>query len=61
MCEDFAPNFGEKDWLLHQDNAPTHNSIRRGILDQKQHDCSPPPTLHSSVSPIENKTEKPPF
>jgi hypothetical protein len=26
MCEDFAPNFGDKNWLLHQDDAPSHTS-----------------------------------
>jgi hypothetical protein len=24
MCEDFAPNFGKKNWLLHHDNAPSN-------------------------------------
>jgi hypothetical protein len=28
MCEDFAPNFGDKrNWLLHDDNAQSHTSF----------------------------------
>jgi hypothetical protein len=31
------------------------------FLNKKQHDCRPPLTLFFSVSPTEDKTEKPPF
>jgi hypothetical protein len=27
MCEDFAPNFGDKNWMLHHDNAPSRTSL----------------------------------
>jgi hypothetical protein len=30
IYEDFAPNFCEKNWLLHLDNAPTHNLFSPG-------------------------------
>jgi hypothetical protein len=60
MCEEFAPNLAVKSiasrqctvWLSH---------FHQGIFDQKQHDCRPSPTLRSSVSPIGNKTERPPL
>jgi hypothetical protein len=43
--------------------------FHQGIFDQKQHDCRPPRTLFAwlgplqlfSFSPIEDKTERPPF
>jgi hypothetical protein len=58
MCEDLAPNFGDKitstcittTRLLTLPFSP-------GNFDQKQYDCRPPPTLFFSVSPIGDKTE----
>jgi hypothetical protein len=35
VCEDFAPNFGDKYWLLHHDNAPSHTSFFTGELSTK--------------------------
>jgi hypothetical protein len=52
----------QKNWLLHHDNAPFHTSFFTSeFFYQKQHDYRPPPTLLFSVSPIEDKTERPPF
>jgi hypothetical protein len=62
MCEDFALNFGDKRTGLYI--TTTHCltlSFSQGISDQKQQNCRPPPTLPFPVSPIEDKTEKPPF
>jgi hypothetical protein len=43
MWEGFAPNFGDKqNWLLHQDNAPSHTSFFTRAFPTK-HDCCPPP------------------
>jgi hypothetical protein len=41
----------------HRLTVPLH----QGIFDRKQHDCSPQPIILSSVFPIEDKTENPPF
>jgi hypothetical protein len=61
MCEDLAPNFGDKK-LLHHDNSPSHISFfTREFLTEKQHGCRPPATLLFSVSPIEDKTEMLPY
>jgi hypothetical protein len=47
---------------LHDDNQPAHTSFfTRNFFYQKQHDCRPPPTLHFSVSPVEDETERQPF
>jgi hypothetical protein len=27
VCEDFAPNFGDKNWLLHHENPQSHTSL----------------------------------
>jgi hypothetical protein len=35
--------------------------FHKGLFDQKQHDCRPPPSLLFSVSLIEDKTKRPPF
>jgi hypothetical protein len=54
MSEDFAPNFGDK--RIHHENPLFHTSFfNQEILDQKQHDCCPPPTLLFSASSIEDK------
>jgi hypothetical protein len=46
----------QKNWLLHHDNAPSQTSfLTWEFFYQKQHDCSPPPTLLFFVSPIKDK------
>jgi hypothetical protein len=62
MREDFAPNSGDERtgccittlYCLTLPFSPEN-------FCSKQHDCCPPPTLFFSVSPTENKTERPPF
>jgi hypothetical protein len=63
MCEDFAQNLRrQKNWLLHDDNAPSPTSFfHKGIFDEQQHNCRFSPTLLFSVSLTENKTERLPF
>jgi hypothetical protein len=51
----------QKNCLLHHDNAASHTSPLSGNFWLKQHDCRPPPTLLFFVSPIADKTERPPF
>jgi hypothetical protein len=46
----------QQNWLLHEDNAPSHTSI----FDQKQHACCPQ-LPYFSVSLIEDKTESQSF
>jgi hypothetical protein len=58
MCEDVAPNFGDKRIGC---CTVSHFLFYQEIFDQKQHGCSLPPTLFFSVSPIEDKTERSPF
>jgi muramidase (phage lysozyme) len=46
MREDFAPTFGDNNWLLNHDNAMLHASFfTREFFYQKQQYCRPPPTL----------------
>jgi hypothetical protein len=52
----------QKNWLLHNDNSPSHNSfLTKELFYQIQHDYRPSPILLSSVYPVEDKTERPPF
>jgi hypothetical protein len=51
----------QKNSLLQHDNASSHISfLTRTFLIKKQHGCCPHPT-YFSVSPIEDKAERPPF
>jgi hypothetical protein len=50
----------QKNWLLHNDNVPSHTSFFTGeFFYQKQHDSFS--THLTFVSPIEDKTDGPPF
>jgi hypothetical protein len=52
----------QKSWLLHHDNAPSHSSFfTREFLTKNKMTAVQPPALLFSVSPIEDKTERPPF
>jgi hypothetical protein len=57
MCEDFAPNFGDKRTSC----CMTTHRLTLPFSLKKQHDCRPPPTLLFSVSSTEVKTERLPF
>jgi hypothetical protein len=47
MCEDFAPNFGDRNWLLRHDNTPSHASfLTWEFFTKKQHDCHAPPSTY---------------
>jgi hypothetical protein len=50
----------QKNWLLHHNNATSHISFSTRKFQTKKHDCRPHST-HFSVSPIEDKTERPPI
>jgi hypothetical protein len=43
MCEDIAPNFGDKkNWLLHDDKAPSHTFFfHEGIFDHNNMTVGP--------------------
>jgi hypothetical protein len=41
ICEDFDPNFGDKKWLLHHDNALFQLPFHQDVFDPRQHDCCP--------------------
>jgi hypothetical protein len=61
ICEDFAPNFGDKKLAVaSRQRTDSHFLFHQGYSDEKQNDCRPPSTL-LSVSQIENKTERLPF
>jgi hypothetical protein len=52
----------QKNWLLHHYNAPSHTSFfTRELWARNNVTVVPPPSLLFSVSPIEDKTERPPF
>jgi hypothetical protein len=57
MCEDFAPSdMGDKKkWLLHDNTPSLAFFCHQDIVDKKQHDCHPPPTLLFSVSQLKTK------
>jgi hypothetical protein len=63
MYKDFTLNFGDErtgcciTTVHHRLSLPFFTREFR----PKKHDCRPPPTLLFSVSPIEYKTERPPF
>jgi hypothetical protein len=61
MCEDFTPNFGDKNCLLHHENAPCHFHFHQRIFWPKPVRFSSPTYLIFFVSPIEDKTERPQF
>jgi hypothetical protein len=51
MCEDFTPNFSDK--RTGCCITTTHHFLfHKGIFDQKQHDCHPPPTLLAWLGPL---------
>jgi hypothetical protein len=51
----------QKNWLLYHDNAPSHTSFStREFLAKNNMNVVPRPT-DFSVSPIEDKAERPPF
>jgi hypothetical protein len=50
-----------KNWLLHQDNAPIHTSFFIGEFLTKNNMTVIPHSPYFSVSPIKDKTERPPF
>jgi hypothetical protein len=51
MCEDFAPNFGDKrTGCCIMTTSHLTSPLHQRIFNQKQHDCHPPPILLSSVS-----------
>jgi hypothetical protein len=60
MCEDFAPNFGDKrtDSCI----TTTHHitlSLSPPVFNKKQYVCHPATILLSSVTPIADETERP--
>jgi hypothetical protein len=55
MCEDFAPNFGDKKLAV----GPL--PLDQGIFDRKQHDCCPPPPYFPLFLRLNKKTESPSF
>jgi hypothetical protein len=61
ICEDFSPNFGNK---ISSFCITTMHSLTFGFSPEnfwpKQNVCRPHAS-YFSVSPIEDKTEKPPF
>jgi hypothetical protein len=59
MCEDFAPNFGDMNWLSH-DNA-TSRTFSQGDFFTKNNTTVVTHPAYSSLSFIEDKTERPPF
>jgi hypothetical protein len=61
ICDDFAPNFGDKNWLLHHDKAPSYISFLTKELLPNTTYLSSQPILPFPVSPIKDKTERPPF
>jgi hypothetical protein len=46
ICEDFAANLGDKNWLLYHDNAPSHTSFFTRELLAKKKKGLVPPTHH---------------
>jgi hypothetical protein len=55
MCGDFARNFATKELAVaSRQRTVSRYVFRQGIVDQKQHECLPPPTLIFSASPVED-------
>jgi hypothetical protein len=66
LCENVQRPLPElwrpNNWLVRHDNAFfSHFLFKQEIFDQNKRDCCPSPTLLFPVSPIEDKTERPPF
>jgi hypothetical protein len=62
MCEDTLPElWRQKNWLMNQDNAPSHTSFFTRKFLTKSNMAVVPHPPYFSVSPIEDKTERPPF
>jgi hypothetical protein len=57
MCEDYAPNFGD----MHHDSSLSHISVFTREFFSKTNMTIVPHLPYLSVSPIEDKTERPPF
>jgi hypothetical protein len=49
MCDDFSPNFGDKDWLLHNNNALSHTPLSPGNCWPKKNGCRPHPPYFSQI------------
>jgi hypothetical protein len=61
MCEDSTPNFGDKNLAVaSQKHAASHFLFHQGIFTKSNMTVALP-TLHFSVSPIEDNIERPPF
>jgi hypothetical protein len=60
MCEDFTPNFGDERTGCCITTTNRLALLLQGIFGRKRHDYLPHPH-YVSVSPIEEKTERPPF
>jgi hypothetical protein len=70
ICEDFAPNFGnKKNWLLNHDNIPSYSSFfTREFFTRNNMTVIPHPPYSPDLAPfnfsvllIGDKTERPPF
>jgi hypothetical protein len=54
MCEDFARTLATKELTLASwISTVSHFPFHRGILDQKQHDCHPQPTVLAWIGPMQ--------
>jgi hypothetical protein len=59
-CAKTRPELWQQNWLLHHDNAPSNTSFStRGFLTRNNMAIVPHKLF--SVSPIQDKTERPPF
>jgi hypothetical protein len=61
MCEDFALKLETEELAVASRQCNISHVSSQGIFDQKQRDCPVPPTFLFSVSPVEDKTERPPL
>jgi hypothetical protein len=61
MCEDFFLNFGDNNWLLHHDNAPSHTFFFIREFLAKNNMIAVPTRPTFLCSSIEDKAERQPF